>query len=192
MKTNTEVCTNNDKSFDLTNPSADLISDLRIADVAAALSKINRYSGNSRWPFSVAQHSILCSHLVSDRTCVREALMHDAHEMFVGDMTRPCKNALRHRSSDNRTEFDILENLWEVAFRSHFNLPLRCSDAVKDADRLSSEFEMGVLGIGLMPSFQLITDNRKEMRAISDLLCEWDYRKAETMFLARYEEVKHR
>lgn len=78
---------------------------IAIDDIAHALSNLCRYCGHTQRFYSVAEHSILMarymqSHLMNADGDIREtlvgrdcltALLHDASEAYVGDMTRPLK-----------------------------------------------------------------------------------------------------
>ena len=70
---------------------------MALADVAHALGQINRFHGHARRPYSVAEHSLLVldivEHLFAPASvhCRLAALMHDAHEAYVGDMATPAK-----------------------------------------------------------------------------------------------------
>ena len=80
-------------AFDLIYPDA---ADVRVGDLAHALSGINRFGGHLRAShYSVAQHSILCAALLWQRTRDRIAaaagLLHDAHEAYTGDLKAPLK-----------------------------------------------------------------------------------------------------
>jgi len=77
--------------IDLMAPNA---KQVRIDDVAYSLSKQCRFNGNVDDFYSVAQHSVLCSRLV-DADAALPCLLHDAHEMINGDVTRPVKAYLR-------------------------------------------------------------------------------------------------
>lgn len=57
--------------------------------IAEALSKINRFTGHSRLPWSVAAHSLLVEALCPTKALKGWALLHDAHEAFLGDITTP-------------------------------------------------------------------------------------------------------
>lgn len=75
--------------FDFCAPSS---SAFTIEDIAHGLANICRYSGQCSSFYSVAEHSIL----VSDTALgfEFEALLHDAAEAFLGDVTRPLKQML--------------------------------------------------------------------------------------------------
>ena len=81
---------------DLTSPDPDAIC---AADIAKALSRINRFNGHTSEPWSVASHSMLCVDFArqffasdaSDWMCLH-ILLHDAHEAYTGDIISPIKN----------------------------------------------------------------------------------------------------
>lgn len=80
------------KMFDILNPKAE---DICFEDIAQSLSKICRFKGHTEFNYTVAQHSRLVASVVSRQTKdprVRwAALMHDAHEAYVGDIPGPWK-----------------------------------------------------------------------------------------------------
>lgn len=84
------VQTHSGKRFDLLNPKVDQID---AGDIAIQLSRINRYSGATVMPVSVAEHSLLVADEVrskgGDVFAQYIALLHDAHEAYIGDMTTP-------------------------------------------------------------------------------------------------------
>ena len=71
---------------------------ITLPDVAHALGQINRFNGHCRRPYSVAEHSLLVldiiEHLFAPANvhCRLAALLHDAHEAYVGDMSSPVKH----------------------------------------------------------------------------------------------------
>jgi uncharacterized protein len=75
--------------FDFCAPGS---SDFTIEDIAHGLSNICRYSGQCTSFYSVAEHSILVSETAIGFEF--EALLHDAAEAFIGDITRPLKQML--------------------------------------------------------------------------------------------------
>lgn len=80
---------------DLLNPDPDTIF---LEDIATSLGKIQRYNGHAPQSYTVAEHCCLAMKLAMEDGCSTEeqvaVLMHDAAEAYVGDMTRPLKNAM--------------------------------------------------------------------------------------------------
>lgn len=76
--------------FDFLKPQN---SKFTIEDIALGLSRIARFSGQSRVPYNVAQHCTLCSYIVEPELAL-EAHMHDAAEAFLGDCVSPLKQLL--------------------------------------------------------------------------------------------------
>lgn len=71
-------------------PTQPRIEDIDIRDIAHALSLTCRYGGHVDRFYSVAEHCILMSQVVSPDNALW-ALLHDATEAYVGDMVRPLK-----------------------------------------------------------------------------------------------------
>src|SRR5689334_25068051 len=67
-------------------------SPFTIEDIAHGLANICRYSGQCRRFYSVAEHALLVAETAAGFEL--EALMHDAAEAFLGDITRPLKQML--------------------------------------------------------------------------------------------------
>lgn len=69
------------------------LADVTVEDVAHHLSNNCRFSGATRFHYSVAQHSILVADLVkswgADEETELKALGHDAHEYVMGDLATP-------------------------------------------------------------------------------------------------------
>lgn len=62
-----------------------------LCDIALSLSNMNRAAG--RFPWSVAQHSLLVARMLPPEL-VLEGLLHDAHEAITGDIPTPWANWL--------------------------------------------------------------------------------------------------
>ena len=76
--------------FNLIDPRPEMIV---LDDIAHHLSMVCRWAGATKEFFSVAQHSVLVSKIVPDHL-QRWALLHDAAEAYIGDITRPLKAML--------------------------------------------------------------------------------------------------
>ena len=85
------------KAFDLVNPS---VMDIDIGDIAHHLGNVCRWAGATRRFYSVAEHSWIQAqyHLKQGGPNARDkailALIHDAPEAYLGEVTRPLKRQL--------------------------------------------------------------------------------------------------
>jgi hypothetical protein len=99
-------------------------SEFTIEDIAQGLSNLCRYAGQCRQFYSVAEHSLQVAALVPEYPL--EALLHDAAEAFLGDITRPLKQLL--------PDFQRIEREIEAVIQYRFRLDSRARDVVKKAD----------------------------------------------------------
>lgn len=74
------------------HPFAPRPGEIRIRDIARGLAGQIRYKNQTRTPYTVAEHSVIVSLLVHPDHA-REALLHDATEAYLGDMSSPVKRA---------------------------------------------------------------------------------------------------
>ncbi len=96
-----------------------------IDGIAHGLSMVCRFAGQTKYFYSVAQHSVLVSRIVPPEDALA-GLMHDAPEAFLGDVTRPLKMLLpEYRPVYKRVEESIF---------CRFNIPNPLPQSVKDAD----------------------------------------------------------
>lgn len=123
------------KRFDLLNPRAE---DIEIEDIGRALSRICRYTGHSKQFFSVAQHSVLVS-VVVDKPYQLHALLHDATEAYIGDISSPLKKLI--------PGIKEIEARIEGVIAQKFGLSLPPPEAVVEADlRMLSTEKSDVMG----------------------------------------------
>jgi len=106
--------------FDLLDPAS---SDFTIEDIAHGLAHTCRYAGQADGFYSVAEHSILVSKVALGHEYA--ALLHDAAEAFIGDVTRPLKQLL--------PEYKRLEKSIEEVIFARFDVGCVHPD-VKKAD----------------------------------------------------------
>jgi hypothetical protein len=107
--------------FDLLDPQN---SEFTIEDIAHGLGNICRYAGQCRQFYSVAEHSLHVSFTVESYEL--EALLHDAAEAFLGDITRPLKQLL--------PDYKRIEKNVEAAIYERFGLDPEAREIVKAAD----------------------------------------------------------
>lgn len=118
--------TNSGRKIDLLNPDPDQIC---LEDIACALSKVSRFNGQVKHPYSVAQHSMYVSSLVG-RNLKLQALLHDATEAYICDVPTPLKHMLGSAYRD--VEARLAEAIGE-----HFGVELvKLDPAVKLADSI--------------------------------------------------------
>ncbi len=96
-------------------------------DIVQALSNQCRFNGHGRF-YSVAQHSVIVSENVTPALRLG-ALLHDAHEAYVGDIVQPLKNTLQYTVldlvTDKQVEHDPVEEIsrrFDVAIAVRFGL----------------------------------------------------------------------
>lgn len=78
--------------WDVLNPDSRKIC---LSDIIYPLSRIVRYDGQSTVAVDLLFHSLLVEHL-APKKAKPYALLHDVHEVFLGDMTVPTQQALVH------------------------------------------------------------------------------------------------
>ena len=150
-----------------------------IEDIAHGISLANRFAGQCRSAYSVAQHSVLVSRFCDQKDALW-GLLHDASEAYIGDITRPLK-----RSGLLGGYLDAESKLMQaVTFR--FGLQPQMPPSVKLADdillvteardlfdHLDSEWESKLAGL-----------SRMAVRIVP-----WPADQAEREFLVRFREI---
>ena len=116
-----------------TNPKP---SDVRLQDIATALSRVPRFAGHTAYPYSVAAHCIHVSCMVP-RQFQLQALFHDASEAYICDIPSPFKRLMPEYK---KIETRIME---VVAARFCFTFPI--APEVKQADHAALYLERKAL-----------------------------------------------
>lgn len=108
------------------------VESIDVDDIAIALSRIHRFTGHT--DYSVAAHSLYVADLVHERhhdpALYLGALLHDAHEAYIGDIATPVKVLIgRERVRDAALVLDL-------AIGTKFGIgPMKMRDSrVKQAD----------------------------------------------------------
>lgn len=134
--------------FDYAAPRANQI---RVADIAHALSNVCRFGGHTSVFYSVAEHAVLVRSLVIDAGYPEmgmAALHHDSHEAYLGDVPTPLKQELGDCYADLRERADVA-----IAGRLGIKTRDFHHEAVSRADAKALRLEAGQLktsqGVGL-------------------------------------------
>lgn len=120
------------KIIDLNNPRPE---DITIEDIAYSLARILRFNGHLKHQISVARHSCLVADLVPEYLAL-PALLHDAHEAYLGDIVRPVKRFFIAQKCGN---VDELENWWQHMIWEKYDCLLdgtRPLEVIQEADDL--------------------------------------------------------
>ena len=110
-----------------------------VEDIVHALSNIGRFSGHARSFYSVAQHSVFLSWLVP-KECQLEALLHDASEAYLQDLSGPLKH------SKYLEGYRELERQMQARINKKFGIT--SSKIVRDFDHMLSYDELDQLVLG--------------------------------------------
>jgi len=109
--TDTRIMLASGALFDLMDPEG---SDFTLQDIAHGLGRVCRFAGQVNRYYSVAEHCVHVARLVP-ATSSRAALLHDASEAFIGDVTRPLKALL--------PDYQRIEARVEAAITARFLSP---------------------------------------------------------------------
>lgn len=95
--------------------------DVFINDIIHHLALVNRFSGATTEPYSVAEHSVRVSQYIAeiggslqDQKC---GLLHDASEAYIADVTRPVKRSL------DMLSYRVIEERLMRCIMTKFGLP---------------------------------------------------------------------
>lgn len=159
--------------------------------VGSALAKLNRFSGRTPEPWSVAMHSVLV-----ERLCPPDlgpwALLHDAHEIFLGDITQPAVELIARTGRQPsvlvainaaKARLDrVIAGAWHLVGRS-------MSYQLRRADRIALQAE-AILFLRAEPVLIERDDDDEIDRALSilrELPAGSDWRVARDLWLSRVE-----
>ena len=154
-----------------------------VEDIAHALSNIGRWTGHTRYHYSVAQHSVYASQICPPEFAF-DTLMHDSSEAYLGDMNRP----LKHFTSAGPAYQKIEEKVEAVIFKK-FGVRFPLPPAVKEADTKMLYAEKAqLMNASKITNYEVRKWGMDETEA--DIRIErWTPRRAEKMFLKRFWEL---
>lgn len=164
--------------FDYNNPEA---CSFQITDIARALSNVCRFAGHLPRFYSVAQHAVNASNIVTPEFAF-DALMHDTAEAFTNDLPTPLKWAF--------PVFKELEVRIEsaVAKKYGFTFPLHPDVKLADTQMLKLEKENVKKDTGYWKMLEGIeTDHLKHLVNLSPMTPTRAY----DNFMTRFEELNN-
>lgn len=161
---------------------------MTVDGLAKTLSQLNRFTGHTLKPYSVAQHCVIVSrYLDFDAHASMRGLLHDAHEALIGDLSAPLKRSL---PPEVRKHFAELADVIDRDIFMHFDCPTllahEYSDAVHRADLIACATELR----DLMPSqpqdfAHLPTPHHAKLKA-------WPAWKAAAEYVKRFGVLRER
>lgn len=158
------------------NPTQPDYRSIVIQDIAHALSMQCRFSGHCRYFYSVAQHSVLVSH-ICDQGDALWGLMHDASEAYLVDVPRPLK-----QSGKFQAYLDFEEKMQEAVCQ-RFGLSIKEPPSVKVADKALLATEARDLMAPLHP------DWRQPVDPLPFRIEPWDPARAKVEFMDRFSKL---
>lgn len=158
--------------FDFEDPEC---SRFTLEDIAHGLSNLCRFTGQCMRFYSVAEHSVHASKIVPTGFEM-EALLHDAPEAFVGDISKPLKTLL--------PDYKIIEDRAEAAVLGRFGIATPLSAQVKIADLKMLRVEQ-LQAMGNEDIWPLVA----ELDAVDVTLQFWPPEEAKRRFLERFHEL---
>jgi uncharacterized protein len=162
------------------NPQPEMVC---IEDIAHALSNIGRWTGHTRYHYSVAQHCVYASRICSPEFAF-DCLMHDSSEAYLGDMNRP----LKHFTAAGPAYREIEERVEDVIFKK-FGVRFPLPEAVKDTDTQMLYAEKAqLMTVREDTKYEARKWGRDESEA-NVRIERWTPRRAEKMFLKRFREL---
>lgn len=159
-----------------------------VTAIAHALGQTARYRGNADTFYSVAEHSVLVSLLVSDYlkrpADAMEALHHDDTESVLPDVSAPFKQLF--------PDLRKVDKEWETSVRLHFGLSPGKSDAVAKADWLALFIESAQILPGRGEDFEDPYNFRSEAMDLREhgwrIQC-LDWKTAKAVYMQRHQEL---
>lgn len=156
----------------LPRPTTEMIL---IEDIARGLSNIARWNGQTKEPFTVAQHSVMVCWGVRPHL-KRAALLHDATEAYLGDMSRPLKELI--------PGYKILEEKFQQVIAEKFSIATRDFAEIKEFDRAMQRMEWEFLYEQNPTSIIEILRANKCAR-MPDV---WTHQQSQVMFLLEFKK----
>jgi len=178
------------RKLDILSPSP---FDIEIEDIALGLSRVTRWNGQTtgKYPYSVAQHSILVEELFNiqypnlDKKWNLAALLHDAPEYVIGDLITPFKYALNN--SYRFVEDNLMKSIF-LRFGLPAILPKHIETKIKKIDKALAWFEaVDLAGYRKKEASQII--NKPSLPYEHKIIVSLSAKNVEKKFLKKFHEI---
>ena len=178
------ILTRSGKQFSFTTPSPDAVV---LEDVAYALAAINRFTGHTVYPYSVAQHSVAVSRYLELTGAALQVqlagLLHDAHEAYFGDIAAPLKAFLGVGAQEDRIQAVVGQ-----AF--DLSMDMLKHPLVKQADLVALAVERDILMPQDVETWSILSTVTDEMKMLMPKPREaTSVAESAQAFIARYEQI---
>lgn len=145
--------------------------DICIESIVHSLSLLNRFTGHTIFPYSVAQHSVLLCENVPDHLC-RAALLHDMNESLMNDIPRPFKSRL--------TQYTDFEDIVQREIFKYFDEPWENMVELQPYDKRILQDEMS----------QLFTSNHDfGVEPLGVFIKYWDWKTAKSRYMDKCKNI---
>jgi hypothetical protein len=164
-------------------------ADIVIEDIAHHLALCNRFAGATKVPLSVAQHSVYAARICWDTPHALQALLHDASETYLGDVTKWLKKTPEmagYRAAEDRLQRTIYRK---------YGCAEETAEVVERADRVLVRYEMSKLLPGCTVALMQPDQERNYPPLTAEEIASvkywipWTWQKSEVEFLAAFEQL---
>ncbi len=178
------------RKLDILSPSP---FDIEIEDIALGLSRVTRWNGQTtgKYPYSVAQHSILVEELFNieypdlDKKWNLAALLHDAPEYVIGDLITPFKYALNN--SYRFVEDNLMKAIY-LRFGLPALLPRHIESKIKKIDKSLAWFEaVDLAGYNEKEASKII--KKPNLNSKPQIIVALSANDVKKKFLKRFQEI---
>jgi hypothetical protein len=162
--------------FDIIETTPEMVC---IEDIAHSLSMGNRFTGHTKFPYPVSQHSRLGSYLVPTKYALR-FLLHDASEAYLGDMNRPLKHFTPAGEEYRKVEARIQGLIY-----NKFGLEEEDPEIIHEIDNQMLYAEKAQI----MPPTEWLNSWSKDKKAADVRIVETSFRVNKALFLDRFYNI---
>jgi uncharacterized protein len=159
------------------------VSDIEIMDIADSLSKLARFNGHTSDFYSVAQHSVIVSHILDGTPHKFWGLLHDAAEAYLGDIPRLLK--ITPEFEFYREAEDRALQVIATTFGLDLNLEGAMPNAVKEADNIALATERR----DLMFKDGIPWEATEGVEPLEGAITAWGPVRAKREFMVRYDDL---